>query len=306
MTAPARQFQAAMIPRNRTAGEGRPWLGRLPQSGRMRLVQGPIDLILDLKGSADAVRAAEERAAGAFDGLLDALVAELPVLRTPAGQGRGPQGGVARVMAAAVAPFLPRFITPMAAIAGAVADHVLAACVAGDGLDCAAVNNGGDIALCLMGDACYRIGIADGRPGAPPLAQIGLGAGDGIGGIATSGWRGRSHSLGIADAVTVLARTAAGADAAATMVANAVDLAGHPGIMRHPARDLAPDSDLGNRLVTVDVGLLCPDERARALDTGAEFAAEVIAGGLAQAVFLSLQGEVRSLGTGLSVVKEES
>ena len=28
-------------------------------------------------------------------------------------------------------------------------------------------------------------------------------------GVATSGWRGRSHSLGIADSVTVLARTAA-------------------------------------------------------------------------------------------------
>ena len=48
-------------------------------------------------------------------------------------------------------------------------------------------------------------------------------------GIATSGWRGRSFSLGIADAVTVLAATAAEADAAATMIANAVDLPGHPG-----------------------------------------------------------------------------
>ena len=49
-------------------------------------------------------------------------------------------------------------------------------------------------------------------------------------GIATSGWRGRSFSLGIADAVTVLAATAAEADAAATVIANAVDLPGHPAI----------------------------------------------------------------------------
>ena len=31
-------------------------------------------------------------------------------------------------------------------------------------------------------------------------------------GVATSGWRGRSHSLGIADSVTVVARNAAAAD----------------------------------------------------------------------------------------------
>ena len=75
-------------------------------------------------------------------------------------------------------------------------------------------------------------------------------------GIATSGWRGRSFSLGIADAVTVLADRAAMADAAATIIANAVDLPGHPGVVRVPARDLAPDSDLGDRLVTQGVGEL--------------------------------------------------
>ena len=64
-------------------------------------------------------------------------------------------------------------------------------------------------------------------------------------GIATSGWRGRSFSLGIADAVTVLADRAAAADAAATIIANAVDLPGHPAIVRVPACELAPDSDLG-------------------------------------------------------------
>ena len=75
----------------------------------------------------------------------------------------------------------------------------------------------------------------------------------GIGGIATSGARGRSFSLGIADSVTVLARDAATADAAATLIANAVDI-DSPAIMRRPARELDPDSDLGDRLVTVSVG----------------------------------------------------
>lgn len=299
MTAPARHIQAGIRSHGTAADGHRPWVGRLAPSGRMRLMQGPIDLILDLRGSADAVRMAEDRAAAAFEGLLESLAAELPVLRTPAGQGTSPRGPVARAMSAAVAPYLPRFVTPMAAVAGAVADHILAAATLGGGLDRAAVNNGGDIALCLTGDARYRIGIADGRPGAPFCARIGLGSGDGIGGIATSGWRGRSHSLGIADAVTVLARTAAKADAAATMIANEVDLPGHPGIIRRPARDLAFDSDLGHRPVTVHVGPIDPAGRARALDAGAEYAAEVIARGLACAVFLSLQGEVRTCGTDL-------
>lgn len=303
MTAPAVQFRAAVLPgHDAVAGWQRPWIGRTGQGGRLRLVQGPIDLILDLKGASRAVAAAEARAVDAFDGLLETLVAELPRLRASAGP--LPGGPVARAMAAAVAPFAPRFITPMAAVAGAVADHVLQAVAADDALELAAVNNGGDIALCLAGSACYRIGIADGRPGAAPLARIGIGAGDGIGGIATSGWRGRSHSLGIADAVTVLARTAAAADAAATMIANAVNLPGHPAIARQPACDLAPDSDLGSRPVTVNVGPLTPAERATALDAGADYAAVVIARGAARAVFLSLQGEVRSVVADLPAIGE--
>ncbi|MDI3336081.1 UPF0280 family protein [Defluviimonas aestuarii] len=297
--------QADTPARDNAVGGHLPWIGRAAKGGRLRLVQGPIDIILDLKGPEDAVRAAEARAVMAFEGLLEQLVAELPVLRTPVGQGALPQGQVARAMASAVAPFRPDFITPMAAVAGAVADHILAAVTAESGLDSAAVNNGGDVALWLKGTARYRVGIADGRPGTAPLALIGIGAGDGIGGIATSGWRGRSHSLGIADAVTVLARTAAGADAAATMIANAVDLPGHSGIIRRPARDLAPDSDLGTRPVTVDVGPLTPGERARALDAGEKYAAELIGRGLARAIFLSLQDEVRSLGADLPAIREE-
>src|SRR6202451_53661 len=87
-------------------------------------------------------------------------------------------------------------------------------------------------------------------------------------GIATSGWRGRSFSLGIADAVTVLADTAAMADAAATVVANAVNLPAHPEVGRVRACDLAPDSDLGERLVTQSVGQLAQGEISEALAAG--------------------------------------
>ena len=108
---------------------------------------------------------------------------------------------------------------------------------------------------CILADGeHFTVGLVD-RPDRPGLMQTTMiEADDPARGIATSGRHGRSFSLGIADAVTVLARTAAQADAAATIIANAVDLPGHPAILRCPAHDLQPDSDLGARLVTRDVG----------------------------------------------------
>jgi ApbE superfamily uncharacterized protein (UPF0280 family) len=112
-------------------------------------------------------------------------------------------------------------------------------------------------------------------------------------GIATSGRLGRSFSLGIADAVTVLARTAAQADAAATIIANAVDLPGHPAIVRRPACELQPDSDLGALLVTRDVGVLQPAEIAAALEAGENCARALLAQGLIDGAALRLHGAMR-------------
>jgi uncharacterized protein len=119
----------------------------LPDGRRLHLHHGPIDMIVEAWGPPEAVAGAYRAAAGRFEGLLEELVAELPALRSPdPGSLRGP---VARAMAAAVAPFRPAFVTPMAAVAGADADAVLAAMVASGGLVRAYVNNGGDIALHL-------------------------------------------------------------------------------------------------------------------------------------------------------------
>src|SRR5438874_19743 len=111
-----------------------------------------------------------------------------------------------------------------------------------------------------------------------------------------SGWRGRSFSLGIADAVTVLAESAAAADAAATIIANAVDLPGHPAISRVPACELAPDSDLGGRLVTQGVGELSDAEIELALGFGVTTARKLIERGLIVAAALNLQGQTRLVG----------
>lgn len=263
-------------------------VARLPD-GRLHLHHGPIDLILSADGPGAA--GAEARAMARFHGLLEELVAELPALRSPAPQPlRGP---VARVMAAAVAPFSPDFITPMAAVAGAVAEAVLAAMMAGGGVTRAYVNNGGDIALHLAPGQRYDVAIAA-RPGQPDRITVRFE--DPVRGIATSGWRGRSQSFGIADAVTVLARTAAMADAAATMIANAVDLPDHPAILRKPAVAVKADSDLGNRLVTTGVGCLSAADAAQALARGQAVAQAAHARGLIEGAALFLQSDMRLVG----------
>jgi len=249
----------------------------LADGRRLHLQHGPIDLIIEADGASTETELAYAQAIDRFQTILTELVDELPRLRTPCPKtGLGLNGPVARRMEAAVRPFSPHFVTPMAAVAGAVADEMLMAMTSTRKLDRAYVNNGGDIALFLAEDHRYDIAMV-GRPDRPvSLGKIAFAAGDGIGGMATSGRHGRSHSLGIADSVTILAANAASADAAATLIANEVNLPDHPGVKRVPARDLSPDSDLGDRLVTVDVAGLGENEAAIALNAGATFAKDFV------------------------------
>lgn len=262
--------------------------------GRLHLNHGPIDVVLRAWGR-DAARA-EQAALARFPSILPALVGELALLRQPVGE--TPEGPVARRMHAACAPFAAGglFITPMAAVAGAVADELLAVMrAAAPGLSRAFVNDGGDIAVFAAPGESLAIGLALDPRLASFDGALRLRGGDGIGGIATSGRHGRSFSLGIADAVTVLARDAATADAAATLIANAVDV-DSPAIARAPAESLDPDSDLGARLVTTDVGALNPADIETALDAGAATAARFIGDGLILAAALRLAGASRILG----------
>ena len=272
----------------------------LPDGRRRHFQHGPIDLILEAFGAPGEVAAFHEQAWARFRTVLGELVGELAALRTglparPDGRSSGIRSPVGQRMAAACAPHAGVFVTPMAAVAGAVADEVLAAGIAGRRLARACVNNGGDIALHLAPGERFRTGmVALGeRPAAAGVAEIG--SADGIGGIATSGWRGRSLSLGIADSATVLAPCAAAADVAATLIANAVDT-DSPAIVRSPARALDPDSDLGDRPVTVEVGVLTAAEQAAALAAGRAAAQAMIGQGLIAAALLSLGGHSATVG----------
>lgn len=255
--------------------------------GRLHLHHGPIDMIVGASGTGQDAGFA--RAVERFEGLLQGLVDELPRLRSATGP--MPQGRVARRMARAVAPFAPRFITPMAAVAGAGAEEILAALCDGPGIAKAYVNNGGDIAFCLTpGEVMQGVVAAD------PVARLTIGHDTAVRGIATSGRGGRSLSRGIAESVTVLAASAAVADAAATMIANAVDLPGHPEITRLPAIEVSPESDLGVRPVTRAVGRLTCSEVEHALDAGGAYAETCLAAGLIIGAVLMLEGRCRIVG----------
>jgi ApbE superfamily uncharacterized protein (UPF0280 family) len=264
--------------------------------GRLHLQDGPIDLVIGLEGTRAAVAEARMRAAEAFGGLLAGLVTELALLRTPLGADPPDlRGSVARRMASAVWPYRAHYITPMAAVAGAVADQVLSAVAGLPGLTAAHVNNGGDIALFLAPGASLRVGLVHCLERAAPEGMVRITAGDAVRGVATSGWPGRSFSRGIADAVTVLGCDAAQADAAATIIANAVD-AEHGAVRRAPASTLDPDSDLGELSVTVAVGALPPAVIDAALDAGEAQAEVLLQRGLILGAMLAVQGVLRVVG----------
>ena len=262
---------------------------------------GPIDIVAEAHGTADAVAAAHEAAWQRFCSVLGELVLELPLLRQPVGQECLLRGPVARRMWHACAPFRAGFITPMAAVAGSVAQELIGF-YNRPGIERAWLNNGGDIALHLAPGQSVRVGLyADlARFDLRDLDDMSI---DGrfevtadmpVRGVATSGWRGRSFSLGIADSVTVLAATASEADAAATVIANAVDVR-DAGIGRRPANECKDDSDLGDTPVTVDVDTLAPSQVRRALDAGVARALALQRAGLIVSAVLVCQGRYRAV-----------
>lgn len=266
--------------------------------GRLQLQHGPIDVLIECWGEADEIERAKEQAVARFGSVLTELVGELARLREPIGASYPLlRGAVARRMAAAVWPHRPAFITPMAAVAGAVADELMAALLEGRRLRKAYVNDGGDIALHLAAGEAIDVAIVADIACPSLSATTHVTAQMPVRGVATSGWRGRSQSLGIADAVTVLARSAAEADAAATLVANAVNVE-HAAIGRRPARSLREDSDLGDLPVTVAVGPLPARHAEAALDSGLQVAQQMQARGLLHTAYLALQGRTRVLAPG--------
>ena len=269
--------------------------------GRWHFQHGPMDIIIGAEGDALVLKDAHAQAWDRFKDILQELVHELPELRRPV-QGACPvQGPIARRMWLACQPYQSWVVTPMAAVAGAVAQELLQFYRA-QGIQRAWINNGGDIAVHLAAGESVRVGwYANLEQFNAEQLQNGIvldGAWEirsdsGVSGVATSGWRGRSFSLGIADSVTVLAATAAQADAAATVIANAVNI-NDARIVRRPACEVKDDSDLGTRLVTVAVPTLPPALIERAVAAGLACALTLRAKGLISSAVLVCQNHCKS------------
>ena len=266
---------------------------------RWHFQHGPIDLVISADGDAAALASAHAAAWQRFEQVLPELVQELPLLRQAVSSKATDcplKGPVARRMWQACRPFATDFITPMAAVAGSVAQEIIA-CYQRPGIARAWVNNGGDIAMHLTPGQSLRVGLyADiARLDVAQLqdqllldGQFSVEAAMPVRGVATSGWRGRSFSMGIADSVTVLAHTAAQADAAATVIANAVNV-NDARVQRAPAASLKDDSDLGQRLVTTGVPPLAPALVLQALQAGLATARALQSEGLIYSALLVCQ-----------------
>lgn len=284
----------------------KPSINRLPGE-RLHLRHGPIGIVLRVWAAPDVVRQAHRLVTRHFPKILPELSDELAELRKPIKKAAKFQGKTAQRMSDAALPFADVYVTPMAAVAGAVAEEVLRIIAAAGPIERAFVNNGGDIAFHLEKGQTLKFGVAgDFSEGQTPAINgtITLDDGMGLGGIATSGAQGRSFSLGVADSVTVLAKTAASADVAATLVANAVNVESKA-VTRKPANKLDPDTDLGDLLVTTKVGSLKSDEIDAALASGVAQAEAYIAKDLIAGAVLMLQGSVRSVGAPVRAIADK-
>ncbi len=266
--------------------------------GRLHLQHGPIDVVLKAWGHDHEIAKAYSAAISRFETLLLELTSELVDLRLAMSDGPFVQSSVSLRMVRACTAFPHHYVTPMAAVAGAVADELIDVMTSAAALDRAFVNDGGDIAVHLMPGHGLKVGVMGDfrRASVPgPSGEISLSAERDVRGIATSGAQGRSFSLGISDSVTVLATSAAVADVAATLIANAVNL-DDPRIVRCPASDLDPDNELADRLVTVRVPQLTAHQIATALDAGVEVARQFHARGAIIDAALTLQGRTAVMG----------
>jgi len=252
--------------------------------GTVRLDYGPTQMVIQAVGPDLPETAAQDAARYAME-----LINDLAGVKAVAASSQHAIGDlcaypeVLRRMVTAVRSSGDADLTPMAAVAGTVAD-LTAEYLQSRGAAKAIVNNGGDIALRLITGYSAQVGVAPAID-IPPTHILSVHAGDGIGGVATSGLGGRSFTKGIATAAVVAAKTAALADACATSIGNAT-FAAHPAIKLVRAEAVDPLTDIAGHLVVREVGPLPPEIIQEALLNGWRRAEECFRLGLIQGVAL--------------------
>lgn len=236
---------------------------RVLDDGRVFVDYGPASMVITAKCGDEWL---SSLACEAFPVIRDALaeIAQaLPELRRyPKDADFSHLQGLPRVMAECAVATQEGTLTPMATVAGTVADTV-ADWLFVRGADFVAVNNGGDIALRLGPGRQLRMGILPDLDGG--ITQVvTIRAEDGIGGVCTSGLGGRSLTRGIARSVTVFSRRCAQADACATHLANC-SFVQSPRVHTCRAGELEPESDIADLTIVRGVDALTEEEIALGL-----------------------------------------
>ena len=271
-------------------------------SADVRVSYGPMEIGIQVNGTERGVRKSCEDVDKKARLLLDDVKRFHPLLKLRGEElrvkSRWPR--VVQRMVEAVQVVSAETLTPMAAVAGAISDELLLDLQdAADGfLTKVLVNNGGDMAL-FSPDEPVRVGIRGAVPEGMSMREVLISEVDEPYGLATSGWRGRSFSQGIADAVVVAADSGALADAAATFVGNYVKEEGHGRVRRRKASELDPMTDIPNLMVTVSCDQLSEGEKLTALENGGAMASSLLGRGIIWGAGIYLQGESMELSKGV-------
>ena len=187
-------------------------------------------------------------------------------------------------------------VTPLIAVAGAVADEVADFVFNKDtGVSKVIVNNGGDIALRLRNEQNVKVGIRTDVCRKSWSYVLNMDSSSNIGGIATSGFGGRSFTKGIATAAVAVATNASLADVTATLLGNATNV-DSPLIERQLAEDVYPATDIRGHWVTTKVGAISESEIEEAIENGFAKAREFQDKRLILGALIALRQQVRIIG----------
>lgn len=256
----------------------------------LEVLHGPLSLRIRAHSDGATDSSSAEEAAKAALGALEELAPLRRMLATPAWRLRPSPGWprVLRLMVDAALQTGDHTLTPMAAVAGSIAQVALEAGMH-VGVGTMVVENGGDIALVVAPGDSVRIGVAESIGRRRPTHVVTIDSSSGIGGICTSGLGGRSFTRGVAEAAVAVSHTAALADACATVIGNATYVA-HPAVEQRRARDLDPATDIPDLLVTTRVGSLPDDVVSRSLEQAVSVARQLIVGGTIQGAVVRVCG----------------
>jgi len=183
-------------------------------------------------------------------------------------------------------------VTPLIAVAGAGADEVADFIFNTGKADKVVVNNGGDIAIRLKNDEVVRVGIKSDLTDKAVSHLITVTLASEIGGVATSGFGGRSFTRGVANAAVAIANDATSADVAATLIGNATDVES-TAVIKVLAKELYGATDIPDLSVTKTIGHLEKSQIEEALDRGMQKAGTFQERGLILGTFLAVKDQFR-------------